>query len=166
MQGRLAVAIPESVNSASRGIPSDSRVETGARAPDNQGVHMLIIGLVVIAAAATFGIEIASMNNVSIDIDAFNQVYETSAALVFAAGVVTALVGAIGVLLVRDGLVRLRSTRRDVREAEVRRERHLAALEEEHAAYHTTDGPAPAVDTLDLRDELERNRQREHVTTF
>ena len=69
---------------------------------------MVIIGLVIIAAAAAFGIEITAMNNVSIDIDAFNQVYETSAATVFVAGVVTALAAAIGLMLMRDGLIRRR----------------------------------------------------------
>lgn len=129
---------------------------------------MVIIGLVLIAAAAAVGIEITAMNNVSIDIDAFNQVYQTSASAVFVAGVVTALAAAIGIMLVRDGLSRRRRIHRERVEAEQRRERHIAALEDEHAATRRT-----ATDTgerdgahVDLRDESERDREPDHVTTF
>src|SRR5436305_11814925 len=97
---------------------------------------MAIIGFVLLAAAAVFGIEIVAMNNVSIDVDAFNQVYETSIALVFIAGVVTGLAAALGLMLIRDGLARRRRMRLAEREAEEERERHIAALEEEHAALH------------------------------
>ena len=131
---------------------------------------MVIIGLVLIAAAAAVGIEITAMNNISIDIDAFNQVYATSAAAVFVAGVVTALVGAIGVMLVRDGLVRRRQLRRERMVEEERHQRHVAALEEEHAALHRSDSRERADANLDLRDEevaRQRERDREHhVTSF
>lgn len=131
---------------------------------------MLIIGLVIIAAAAAVGIEITAMNNVSIDVDAFNQLYETSIAMVFVAGVVTALAAAVGVMLVRDGLVRSRRRRREAAEEDERRERHIAALEDEHAAHRRaevdtrTDAAAP----VDLRDEVARDRDRDgsRVTTF
>lgn len=127
---------------------------------------MVIIGLVLIAAAAAVGIEITAMNNVSIDIDAFNQVYQTSASAVFVAGVVTALAAAIGIMLVRDGLSRRRRIHRERVEAEQRRERHIASLEEEHAAMHRTDTRERDGANVDLRDEIERDRERDHVTTF
>ena len=132
---------------------------------------MVIIGLLLIAAAAAIGIEITAMNNVSIDIDAFNQVYGTTAAGVFVAGVVTALVAAIGVMLVRDGLVRRRRIRRERMVEEERHARHVAALEEEHAALHRPDGRERADTNIDLREqEAERERverEREHhVSTF
>ena len=131
---------------------------------------MLIIGLVLIAAAAAVGIEITAMNNVSIDVDAFNQLYETSIAMVFVAGVVTALAGAVGVMLVRDGLIRRRRLHREAAEADQRRERHIAALEEEHAANHRASAEARSddKDSVDLRDKLqaERERERSHVTSF
>jgi len=131
---------------------------------------MLIIGLVLIAAAAAVGIEITAMNNVSIDVDAFNQLYETSIAMVFVAGAVTALAGAVGVMLVRDGLIRRRRLHREAAEADQRRERHIAALEEEHAAHHRADvgGRLDDKDSVDLRDKIqaERERERSHVTSF
>ena len=124
---------------------------------------MVIIGLVLIAAAAAVGIEITAMNNVSIDIDAFNQIYETSASALFVAGVVTALAGAIGVMLVRDGLVRRRRLHQERSLEEERHARHVAALEEEHAALHRRDGRA---DNIDLRDEEVAREREHHVTSF
>src|SRR5688572_33054361 len=95
---------------------------------------MAIIGFVILAAAAAFGVHIVAMNDFAVDVDAFNQVYDTSAALLFVAGTVTGLAGAFGLMLVRDGLVRRRRLHLEAREAEALRERHIAELEEEHAA--------------------------------
>jgi hypothetical protein len=113
---------------------------------------MAIIGFVLLAAAAVFGVEIVAMNDVTIDVDAFNQVYETSIALVFIAGVVAGLVGALGIMLIRDGLARSRRRRLEAKEAEEHRERHIAALEEEHAAIHGSDVRGTNGDSVDLRD--------------
>lgn len=125
---------------------------------------MAIIGFLILVAAAVFGIEIAAVNDISIDIDAFNQVYQTSVGALFVAGVVTGLAGAFGLMLMRDGLVRRRRLRLEAKEADEVRERHIAELEEEHAAML---GSAPADgegnSKLDLR---ERDLDREHVTTF
>ena len=121
---------------------------------------MVIIAFVILAAAALFGIELAAVNNFSVDVDAFNQVYETSAALVFVAGVVTGLAGAFGLMLMRDGLVRYRRLRLEAREAEELRERHIAELEEEHAAM-LRNARADGSPSVDLRE-----RDRQHVTTF
>lgn len=120
---------------------------------------MAIIGFVLLAAAAVLGIEIVAMNDLTIDIDAFNQVYETSISLVFVAGVVTGLVGALGLMLIRDGMVRGRRLRLEAKEAQEERDRHIAALEEEHAAIHHSDVRTGNGDSVDLRD---GNR----VTTF
>jgi hypothetical protein len=120
---------------------------------------MAIIGFVLLAAAAVFGIEIVAMNDITIDVDAFNQVYETSVALVFVAGVVTGLAGALGLMLIRDGLARRRRIRLEAKEAQAQRERHIAALEEEHAALHRSDARASNGESVDLRDS-------DRVTTF
>ena len=119
---------------------------------------MAIIGFVLLAAAAVFGIEIVAMNDVTIDVDAFNQLYETTIALVFVAGVVTGLVAALGVMVIRDGLARRRRLHLEAKQAEAHRERHIAALEEEHAAYHRTDGLTDSDgqdgEHVDLRDKV------------
>ena len=120
---------------------------------------MAIIGFVLLAAAAVFGIEIAAVNDFTIDVDAFNQVYETSVALLFVAGIVTGLAAALGLMLIRDGLARRRRLRLEAKEAEALRERHIAELEEEHAAIHRHEIHADGDDGVDLRD-------RDRVTTF
>jgi hypothetical protein len=120
---------------------------------------MAIIGFVLLAAAAVFGIEIAAMNDLTIDVDAFNQVYETSIAFLFVAGVITGLAGALGVMLIRDGLARRRRLRLEAREADELRERHIAQLEQESAAMHRDAVHANGDDGVDLRD-------RDRVTTF
>jgi uncharacterized integral membrane protein len=130
---------------------------------------MAIIGFILLAAAAVFGIEIVTMNNVTIDVDAFNQLYETSVALVFVAGVVTGLAAALSVMLIRDGMLRRHHKRLEAKQAEEHRERHIAALEEEHAAYQRAgaDGDGNGSEHIDLRDrvrDLEPDRDR--VTTF
>ncbi|MEY2423509.1 MAG: hypothetical protein QOI95_3576 [Acidimicrobiaceae bacterium] len=125
---------------------------------------MVLIGFVLLAAAAAFGLDLAIENYFSIDVDAFNQVFTTSASAVFVAGVVTGLTGALGLMLMRDGLVRRRRRRLEAREADEHRERHIAALENEHAAQHrTTDDHDGDRAPVDLR---ERDRDRDHVTTF
>ncbi|MEY2403781.1 MAG: hypothetical protein QOD38_1332 [Acidimicrobiaceae bacterium] len=126
---------------------------------------MAIIGLLLLAAASVFGIEFVIENNFSIDVDAFNQGYTTSISLVFVAGLVTGLAAALGVMLLRDGMVRRRRHRLEAREAEEHRERHIAALEEEHAAYHRTDGEGERVDGDREREPVDL-RDRDRVTTF
>src|SRR5688500_5929140 len=132
------------------------------RAPEETN-HMAIIGLVLLAVAAAFGIAVAAVNDFSIDVEAFNQVYETSASLLFVAGVVTGLAGAFGLMLTRDGLARRRRLRREAREADRLRERHIAELEEERAAMVSDTRARRGDDDLDLR---HRELDREHVTTF
>jgi hypothetical protein len=122
---------------------------------------MAIIGFLILAAAAVFGIEIVAMNDLSIDVSAFNQVYETSIALLFVAGVVTGLAGALGLMVIRDGLARRHRLRLEAREADRLRERHIAELEEERATM--LERTRSERDDVDLR---EHELDREHVTTF
>ena len=128
---------------------------------------MAIIGLLLLAAAAVFGIELAAMNDYTIEIDAFNQVYSTTAAIVFVAGIVTGLTAVLGIMLLRDGLVRRHQKRSEARRAEAHRERHIAALEEEHAASLGADTDGANREHVDLRDRVrEREPDRDRVTTF
>src|SRR4029077_13259719 len=73
---------------------------------------MLIIGLLLFAAAVTVGIDFAVMNENAIDLEAFGQVWASNASVAFVAGAVTALVGAIGIALMVDGMRRMRTHRR------------------------------------------------------
>jgi hypothetical protein len=77
----------------------------------------------------------------------------------FVAGVVTGLTGALGVMLLRDGMARRRRLRIEAKAADEARERHIAALEEEHAAHHRELVGAHDGEIVDVRD-------RDHVTTF
>ena len=113
---------------------------------------MAIIGFVLLVAAAVVGVDVVAQNNFSIDIDAFNQVFTTSASVVMAAGVVTGLAAALGLMLVRDGVVRRRRIRLEAKAVEEDRERHIAELEEEHEARRRADVGAHNGETVDVRD--------------
>jgi hypothetical protein len=126
---------------------------------------MVLIGFLVLAAAAAIGIEVAVENFFAIDLDAFNQTFSTSVSAVFIAGVVTGLAGAVGVLVLRDGLVRRHRLRLEAMEADAIRERHIAELEEEHAAMRRNDVGLDGDEGIDLR-ERDRERAQEHLTTF
>src|SRR5438067_9076086 len=65
-----------------------------AREPTTPGVQMVLIGFVLVAAAAVVGIDVAAQNNFAVDMDAFGQVMSTTAAGVFVAGLVTGLAAA------------------------------------------------------------------------
>jgi len=123
---------------------------------------MALIGLVLLAAAATFGIDLAAQNFVDIDIDAFGQTYGTSVSAVFVAGAVTGLVATVGTLMIVDGVRRRRRTRGEAREAAAERDRLAAAYEAEHPRRE----PVAARDgeNVDLR-ESEREPVREHART-
>lgn len=120
---------------------------------------MVLIGFVLIAAAAVVGIDVAVQNNFAVDIDAFGQILSTTAAGVFVAGCVTGLVAALGIMLFRDGFIRSRRARAEAREQRLERERMAEAYAREHG-LERRDGEAR---DLDLRD---RDVDREHVTTF
>ena len=120
---------------------------------------MVLIGFVLMAAAAVVGVDVAAQNHFAIDVDAFGQMFSTSASAVFVAGVVTGLAGCVGLMLFRDGFIRTRRARAEARETRLERERMAAAYEREHGLGRDGDGEAS---NLDLR---ERDLDREHVTT-
>ena len=123
---------------------------------------MVLIGFVLIAAAAVVGIDITAQNNFAIEIDAFGQILSTTAAGVFVAGIVTGLAAALGIMLFRDGFIRSRSTRAENRASRVERDRMAAAYAREHGldGRYGDDRDDRDVDVTD------RELDREHATTF
>jgi hypothetical protein len=82
---------------------------------------MWIIGLLLLAAAIVVGVEIGiSSNDRSVDIEAFSHVWTSNAAAAFLVGVITTLVGVIGLWLMFVGMrhsrVRRRERRADIAE--------------------------------------------------
>jgi uncharacterized membrane protein YciS (DUF1049 family) len=129
---------------------------------------MVLIGFVLIAAAAVVGIDVAAQNNFAVNVDAFGQILSTTAAIVFVGGVVTGLVACLGIMLFRDGFARSRRVRAERREQALERERMAAAYEREHSLDREDEGR-----DLDLRDRTLRDREMhereadsEHVTSF
>jgi hypothetical protein len=123
---------------------------------------MLIIGLLLLAAALAVGIDFAKLNNYSTDVEAFGQVWTSSPSVVFVAGAVTALVGAIGVALVVDGWGRTR-VRRRTRKNE-RAETTRLGDERRQQLEHQSElaGGRAAVDERDSDDIDLRDHERAH----
>ena len=123
---------------------------------------LLIIGLLLVAAAITVGIDFAVLNNYSVDVETFGQVWTSSPSVAFVAGVVTALVGAIGVALMVDGSRRMRTKRHTTRSRRAERERLADERQRELDHQQEMAGGRAAVDErdsadVDLRDD-ERTR--------
>jgi uncharacterized integral membrane protein len=107
---------------------------------------MVLIGFVLLVAAAVFGIDVVAQNRFDVDIEVFGQVFTSTPAVVFVTGVVAGIVAALGMMLLRDGLGRRRQLGKDAKHAKV---------------HHQ---PADDVELVDLREQ--RQRAREHVSTF
>jgi hypothetical protein len=108
---------------------------------------MVLIGFVLLAAAAAFGIDVVVQNRFDLEVDVFGQLIGTTPAGLFVAGVVTGLVAAMGIMLLRDGVIRRHRLARDAKQAHAENDR----------AQHRL--PADEAEPLDLRD-------RDRVTTF
>ena len=106
---------------------------------------MFIIGLILLAAAAVVGIDVAVINSTGVNFEAFGYVFTTNTAAIFVAGVVIALVGCFGLFLMTDGAGRSARRRAERREVTAERDRLAAEAERMHAER---DRQA----TLDLRD--------------
>ena len=120
---------------------------------------MVLIGFVLMAAAAVVGVDIAAQNDFAIDIDAFGHLFSTSASGVFVVGAVTGLAAAGGMLLFRDGLIRANRARSERHAVMAERERMAAAYAREHGIERREGEPLE----IDLRD---RELEPERVTTF
>ena len=120
---------------------------------------MVLIGFALIAVAAVVGIDITAQNNFAVEIDAFGRILSTTASGMFVAGIVTGLVAALGIMLLRDGLVRSRQARAHTKATVAERDRMAAAYAREHG-LDGRDGDDRDVDLT------EHDMDREHVTTF
>ncbi|HEX4821588.1 MAG TPA: hypothetical protein VFV00_15390 [Acidimicrobiales bacterium] len=123
---------------------------------------MVLIGFVLIAAAAVIGIDITAQNNFAVEIDAFGQILSTTAAGMFVAGIVVGLAAAVGIMLMRDGMVRSRRARAQSKASIAERDRMAAA----YAREHGLEGRAREAREDGEVDLTEREMDREHVTTF
>jgi len=124
---------------------------------------MVLIGFALLAVAAVVGIDITAQNNFAIEIDAFGRILSTSASGIFVAGIVTGLAAAVGIMLMRDGLVRSRHARAQTKATVAERERMAAAYAREHGLDGRRDDDRDRDREVDL---TERDMDREHVTTF
>lgn len=104
---------------------------------------MILIGFVLLAAASVFGIDVVAQNRFNVDVDVFGQLFATTPAALFVSGVVSGLVAALGIMLLRDGNRRRRQLRKDAKHAHP-----------EHEVVDSDDR-----ERVDLR-------ERDHVTTF
>lgn len=142
---------------------------------------MLLIGLVLLAAAAAVGIDIAAENNFTVDVDVFGHTFESSAAQIMVAGVVIGLVAALGLLLLVHGTTRMRRIRRETRATTAERDRLAAAYVQEHRTAPHVDPADVDGDEIDLRDRIRAREEarddetetrsdtrydRDHITTF
>ncbi|HEY2811849.1 MAG TPA: hypothetical protein VGJ03_00150 [Acidimicrobiales bacterium] len=114
---------------------------------------MFIIGIVLLAAALTVGIDIAVQNSQQVNLEAFSQVWTSSPSAAFVVGVITALVGVLGVFMMVDGFGRSRARRRERRAIVEERDRLAAERQSEIDAMNAHN---------DRRD-LEHDHDRETV---
>jgi hypothetical protein len=92
---------------------------------------MLLLGLLLVAAATVAAVGILSDNRFDLDVEVFGEVWSTTAAFLFAAGLLAGLAAAVGVLMIWDGSRRRASRRSEAHEAAVERDRLAAEREEE-----------------------------------
>ena len=103
---------------------------------------MVLIGFMLLAAAAAFGLDIVAENRFDLEVDVFGQLIATTPAALFVSGVVTGLVAALGVMLLRDGLLRRRQLAKDAKHAHVEHDRvaQEGALANDHEPVDLRDG--------------------------
>ncbi len=121
---------------------------------------MWIIGLLLLVAAVVVGIDIAAMNDQQVDLEAFNQVWTSSPAVVFLVGVVTALVGVFGLWLMISGLRRSRIRGRERRAEMAERDRLADERRRELAAMAAAGHDDESVSATD---DVDRDQDRERV---
>jgi hypothetical protein len=107
---------------------------------------MVLIGLVLVAAAVGFTVDVFVQNSASIDVDVLGRTFVVSPGWLVVAGVGAAVVLLIGARLVVGGLARSRRRRTELRTARVAaRERDsLAQQLEVQRAEREVDAPAPS----------------------
>jgi hypothetical protein len=109
---------------------------------------MVLVGLLLVAAAVGFTIDVFVQNEASIDVDVLGRTFVVRPGWLVVAGLVAAVVLLVGARLVVGGLARSRRRRKELRAARVaahERDRLAQQLEVERAerelAEHATSGP-------------------------
>jgi hypothetical protein len=107
---------------------------------------MVLIGLVLVAAAVGFTVDVFVQNTASIDVDVLGRTFVVSPGWLVVAGLVAVVVLLIGARLVVGGLARSRRRRTELRSARVAtRERDsLAQQLEVERAERELAAPAPS----------------------
>ena len=108
---------------------------------------MIIVGVLLIAAAAGFAVDVFVENSATIDVDVLGRTFAVDPGWLVVAGVVACAVLFAGVRLIGFGLARRRARRETPRTAQLaQRERDQLAqqLELERAASRTQDQDALA----------------------
>lgn len=120
---------------------------------------MLIVGLILLATAVVVGVDVASVNDLGVDVEAFGRFWATTTGAIFVIGFVCALVACLGLLMIGDGFAR--GARRRAERRALRTERDQLALEAERAraarieaeSQRGREGALIDKPALDLRDQ-------------
>lgn len=105
---------------------------------------MVILGLLLLVGAVVLSLAVISSNTGAVETDLWGlTISNTSQALVFATGMITAAVGLLGVMMLLGGARRGRRLRRD-RRALAREHRRLTRAEESRAAATEPAGEGPS----------------------
>lgn len=117
---------------------------------------MLIVGLILFAAAIVVGVDVASVNELGVDVEVFGTYWASTTGAIFVIGFVCALVACLGLLMIGDSLAR--RARRRAERRRLQSERDELALEVESAraerikAERRRGGALVEQPALDLRD--------------
>lgn len=131
---------------------------------------MLIVGLILFAAAIIVGVDVASVNDLGVDVEAFGRFWATTTGAIFVIGFVCALVACLGLLMIGDGFAR--SARRRSERRALRAERDQLALEAERAraarmeAEGRREGALVDQPALDLRDRPAERAEHQAESAF
>ena len=112
---------------------------------------MLILGLILIIAAAGVSLDVVLKNTAAIDVSAFGQTFSTTPGWLFVAGAAAGAVGILGVLLMGAGLARARRRRatwKDLKQTQGTTE-HLQAERDRLAAELEAARSRPELDLTD-----------------
>jgi hypothetical protein len=124
---------------------------------------MLLLGLILIIAAAGVSIDVVLKNTSALDVSAFGQTFSTTPGWLFVAGLAAGAVGVLGVLLMTGGIGRARQRRatlKDLKQThgtteqlQAERDRLAAELEAERTrrepAVDLTDGGADGANRVE-----------------
>jgi type II secretory pathway pseudopilin PulG len=128
---------------------------------------MAILGLLLVLAATGLTLDVVFQNTSSISVDALGQTFTLSSGWLFTAGVITGVVGLLGVTLLLGGMTRARrrqaalaQSRRAARDLQVDRDRLAAELDQERATtpspLQPSQTPANGPAAVDLASEERR----------